>query len=231
MGGGIRSRERDFRQDWLQVWSVEGWIALPEERGLPAAVPEGERCFIFPYAWGDDVSRKLRPTPGRGWTTTIPARFALIADPRLDRYLGRVDCTEAKHDLAASDNPVRLTVPKKFDRYRSFAGECDAYHERAAEHREIVPVHIGISICTKQRQAATVVNSNICDGSPAITFHHFTILVIESRNPKGSGRLQHGWSYWVGVAGRFYMDEATLATSPWIWRSLPVLKPTVQGED
>jgi hypothetical protein len=53
----------------------------------------------------------------------------------LHQYFGRVDCTEAKHDLAASDNPVLLTIPKKFDGYRSFAGECAAYHERAAEHR------------------------------------------------------------------------------------------------
>ena len=229
MGGGLRSRERDFRQDWLQVWSVEGWIALPEERGLPAAVPEGERCFIFPYAWGDDVIPEITPHTGKRLddNDTGAGQFALIADPRLHQYFGRVDCTEAKNDLAASDNPVRLAVPKEFDPHGSFAGECDAYHESAGEHREIVPVHIGISICTKQRQTATVVNTNIGDGCPAITFHHFTILVIEGRNPKGSGCLQRCWSYWVGIAGRFYMDEASLATPPWIWCSLPVLEPTV----
>ena len=207
--GRLRSSERDFRQDRLQVWRIEGWITLPEERGLPAAVPEGERCF----AGSDDVIPEIAPHTGKMLddNDTGAGQFALIADPRLHQYFGRVDCTEAKHDLPASDNPVRLAVPKEFDPHRSFAGECDAYHERASEHREIVPVHIGMSICTKQRQTATVVNSNIGDGCPAITFHHFTILVIEGRNPKGSGRLQHGWSYWVGIAGRFHMDEATLA--------------------
>src|SRR6516164_8966836 len=178
------SNERNFRQDRLQVRRIKGWITLPEECGLPTAVSERMRGFIFPNARNDDVIPEIAPHSGKMLddNDTCAGQFALIADPRLHQYLGRVDCTEAKHDLAASDNPVRLTVPKKFDRYRAFAGECDACHERAAEHREIGPVHIGISICTKQRQAATVVNSDIGDGSPATTFQHFTILVIEGRN-------------------------------------------------
>src|SRR6516225_9662912 len=227
------SNERNFRQDRLQVRRIKGWITLPEECGLPTVVSERMRGFIFPNARNDDVIPEIARHSGKMLddNDTCAGQFALIADSRLHQYFGRVDCTEAKHDLAASGNSARLAVPKEFDPYRSFAGECDAHHERAGKNREILSVHVRISVCTKQRQTAACVNSNIGNGCPAITFHHFTVLVIEGRDPKGSGRLQHGWSYWVGVACRFYMDEATLATPPWIWFSLPVLEATIQAED
>src|SRR5262245_56870484 len=104
----LRSKERDFRQDRLQVWSIEGWITLPEERGLPAAVPEGERRFVFPNARSDDVIPEIAPNAGKRLddNDTGASQFAFIADSRLHQHVGRVDCTEAKHDLTVSGNPV-----------------------------------------------------------------------------------------------------------------------------
>src|ERR1700746_1720941 len=100
----LRSKERDFRQDRLQVWRIEGWITLPEERCLPAAVPEGERRFVFPNAWSHDVIPEIARNTGKSLddNDTGAGQFALIADSRLHQYFGRVDRTEAKRDLAAS---------------------------------------------------------------------------------------------------------------------------------
>src|SRR5215469_17686992 len=103
----LRSKERNFRQDRLQVWRIEGRITLPEDRGLPAAVLEGERRFVFPNAWSDDVIPEIAPNTGKRLddNDTGPGQFAFIADSRLHQHFGRVDCTEAEHDLAASGNP------------------------------------------------------------------------------------------------------------------------------
>src|SRR5262245_25303050 len=99
---------------------------------------------------------------------------------------------------------MRPPVAKEFYLCRSPAMEYNARDERVSEHSEIVAVHIGIGIATKDRQAAAVPNTDVGNRRAALGLHHFTILVIEGRNPKGSGRLQHGWSYWVGIAGRLH---------------------------
>src|SRR5215813_6967339 len=111
---------------------------------------------------------------------------------------------------------MRPPVAKEFYFCRSPAMEYNARYERAREHCEIVPVHKGIGIATKDRQAATVPNADVGDRRAAFGLHHFTILVIEDRNPQRAGRLQHGRSYGVGIAGRFHIDEATLAAPLWI---------------
>src|ERR1700758_202354 len=118
---------------------------------------------------------------------------------------------------------MRPPVAKEFYFCRSPAMEYNARYERVSEHSEIVAVHIGIGIATKDRQAAAVPNADVGNRRAALGLHHFTILVIEGRNPKGSGCLQHGWSHRVRIAGRSYMDEATLAAPLWIRCSLPIL--------
>src|SRR5262249_12361565 len=105
--------------------------------------------------------------------------------------------------------------------------EYNTRYERVSEHSEIVALHVGIDIAAKDRHAAAIPNAHVGNRRAALGLHHFTILVIEDRNPKQPGRLQHGWSYGVGIARRFHMDKATLAASLWIWCSLPILQTTV----
>src|SRR5215472_527396 len=126
---------------------------------------------------------------------------------------------------------MRPPVAKEFYFCRPPAMEYNTRYERVSEHSEIVAVHVGIGIAAKDRQAAAVPNAHVGNRRAALGLHHFTILVIEDRNPKRRGRLQHGWSYGVGIARRFHMDEATLAASLWIWCSLPILQTAVQAED
>src|SRR5215475_11689477 len=86
----------------------------------------------------------------------------------------------------------RPPVAKEFYFCRSPAMEDNARYERVSEHGEIVSVHIGIGIATKDRQAAAVPNADVGNRRAAVSLHHFTVLVIEGRNPNGSRRLQHG---------------------------------------
>src|SRR5215469_7430619 len=150
-----------------------------------------------------------------------------IADARLHEQLGRIDRAERKHNFAASGNPMRPPAAKEFYFCRPPAMEYNARYERVSEHSEIVAVHVRIGIAAKHRQAAAVANADVGNRRAALGLHHFTILIIEDRNPKRPGRLQHGWSYGVGIARRFHMDEAALAALLWIWCSLPILQTTV----
>ena len=48
-------------QDRLQVGRVKGWITLPKESRLTAAVPHWKRCLILPDAWNDYVIAQIPP--------------------------------------------------------------------------------------------------------------------------------------------------------------------------
>src|SRR6516164_7059585 len=112
---------------------------------------------------------------------------------------------------------MRPPTAKEFYFCRPPAMEYDARYERVSEHSEIVAVHVEIGIAAKDRQAAAVPNADVGNRCAALGLHHFTILVIGDRNPKRPGRLQHGWSYGVGIARWFHVDGATLSASLWIW--------------
>src|SRR5262249_656191 len=150
---------------------------------------------------------------------------------RVKEKLGRMDRAERKPNCGASGNPMRPPAAKEFYFCRPPAMEYNARYERVSEHCEILAVHVGIGIAAKHRQAAAVPNADVGNRRAALGLHHFTILVVEDRNPQRPGRLQHGWCNWVGIARRFHMHEATLAASLWIWCSLPILQATVQAED
>src|SRR6516162_780756 len=122
---------------------------------------------------------------------------------------------------------MRPPAAKEFYFCRPPAMEYNARYERVSEHSEIVAVHVGIGIAAKDRQATAVPNADVGNRRAALGLHHFTILVFEDRNPKRPSCLQHRWSYGIGIARRFHMDEATLAASPWIWCSVPILQATV----
>src|SRR5262249_10882960 len=110
---------------------------------------------------------------------------------------------------------------------RSPAIEYNARYERVSEHSEIVAVPVGVGIAAEERQAAAGPNAGGGNRRAAFGLHHFTILVLADRNPKRAGRPQHGRSDGVGIAGRFHIDESTLAAPLWIGCSLPILQATV----
>ena len=126
---------------------------------------------------------------------------------------------------------MRPAVAKEFDPDRPLAVEYDARHKRAGEHGQILAVHIGIGIGTKDRQARAVTNADIGDGRAALTLHHFVVLVIEGRYAKGAGGLQHGRGDWTGIVRRFHVDEAAPAAPQRVGRSLPILDATVNAEE
>jgi hypothetical protein len=126
---------------------------------------------------------------------------------------------------------MRLAVAKEFNPHRPLALAHDSRHERAGEHGQIMAVHIGIGIGTKDRQAAAVMNADIGDSRAALALHHFTVLVIEGGYADGSGGLQYGRGDWSGIVRRLHVDEAALAAAQRVGRSPPVLDLTVDAED
>jgi hypothetical protein len=126
---------------------------------------------------------------------------------------------------------MRLAVAKKFDPARPLAVEYDARHQRAGEHCQIMAVHVGIGIGTKDGQAAAVTNADIGDRRATFTLHHFAVLIIEGGNTEGSGGLQHGWGDRIGIARRFHINDAALTAPQWVGLALPVLDATVNAED
>src|SRR5271155_2875385 len=126
---------------------------------------------------------------------------------------------------------MRPALAEEFDPDRPLVVEYDACHKRAGEHCQIVAVHVGIDIATKDRYAAAVTNPEIGNGSAALALHHFAVLVIEGGNAEGSSGLQHGRGDWIGIARRFHIDEAARAAPQRVGRSLPILDATVNPED
>src|SRR4029077_6168785 len=109
----------------------------------------------------------------------------------------------------------------------SLAAHDEASDQCVTEHRQVRPVHVGISIGTEYGLPHSVADSQVHDGGAAITFHHEPVLILEGRNADGACAFYHGRGHRVGVWRGLNKNRSSRPAISWVRRAMPIFNAAI----
>src|SRR5215471_8040359 len=157
-------------------------------------------------------------------------QLILVANSRLHEHLRRVQRTHGQDNFTPSIDAMNFPLVEDLHTGRFLALYGYPCHKCLRKHCQVWAVHVRKRISAKNGAASSILYIQIHNRGSAVTFHHATVLVLETGKPHRACPFHHGRGDWIRVRGRLDKNWPSGSTVLWVRLTLPVLNAPVEIE-